>query len=555
MTKTEIEMAENKQHDVITGEDYKKLIINAAQSLEDNKEEINELNVFPVPDGDTGSNMSLTVAEAAKELMKDSDMPLDKTAEKTAKAMLHGARGNSGVITSLLFRGIAKGLSNETECDGIAWARALKAGVESAYTAVDRPAEGTILTVAKRCAEAAEKAAKKKNSFEYVLDCAINEAEIALDDTITQNPVLEKAGVVDAGGMGWLVVMKAMHQALNSKKAIKFEAKHTVEAKEKADFSSFNTEDITFGFCTEFIVTKANPNEDTSAFKAYLNTKGDSLVMIDDGEIIKVHVHTNDPHEVLGEALKYGLYETVKVENMRTQHTNKLVDSTQGEIKELKDYGFVSVANGEGIAEMFKELGVDEIVAGGQTMNPSTEDLYNAVCKVNAKTVFILPNNKNIIMTSNQVNELTDKNIIVIPTKSIPQGFSAMLGFDSECDAESNEASMKEMIGSVSTMQVTYAARNSNYDGLDIKEGDYLALYEDKLLSSNNNLNMLLKVFCEKIKEQDKSFISIYYGSDVSEEEANEALALISKELDGTGADINLYYGNQPVYYYIISAE
>ena len=548
-------MAENKQHDIITGEDYKKLIINAAQSLEDNKEEINELNVFPVPDGDTGSNMSLTVAEAAKELMKNNDMPLDKTAEKTAKAMLHGARGNSGVITSLLFRGIAKGLSNETECDGIAWARALKAGVESAYTAVDRPAEGTILTVAKRCAEAAERAAKEKNSFEYVLDCAINEAEIALDDTVYQNPVLEKAGVVDAGGMGWLVVMKAMHQALNSKKAIKFEAKHTTEVKERADFASFNTEDITFAFCTEFIVTKNIPDKDTSDFKKYLNGMGDSLVMIDDGEIIKVHIHTNEPHAVLGEALKYGVYETVKVENMRTQHTNKLVENEPQEKVKLKEYGFVSVANGDGIADMFRELGVDQIVAGGQTMNPSTEDLYNAVNKINAKNIFILPNNKNIIMTSNQVAELTDKNIIVIPTKSIPQGFSAMLGFDEESDYEANEASMKEMIGSVSTMQITYAARNSNYDGLDIKEGDYLALYEDKLLCSDNSLETLLKAFCDKIREQDKSFISIYYGSDVSEEEANKASSLISNELDGTGAEINLYYGNQPVYYYIISAE
>lgn len=555
MTKTEIKMSEKKQHDIITGEDYKKLIINAAQSLEDNKEEINELNVFPVPDGDTGSNMSLTVAEAAKELMKNNDMPLDKTAEKTAKAMLHGARGNSGVITSLLFRGIAKGLSNATECDGVAWARALKAGVESAYTAVDRPAEGTILTVAKRCAEAAEKAAKEKNSFEYVLDCAINEAEIALDDTINQNPVLEKAGVVDAGGMGWLIVMKAMHQALTSKKTIKFEAKHTVEAREKADFSSFNTEDITFAFCTEFIITKSIPNQDTSEFKKYLNGMGDSLVMIDDGEIVKVHIHTNEPHTVLGEALKYGVYETVKVENMRTQHTNKLVENTPLEQIELKQYGFVSVANGEGIADMFKELGVDEIVEGGQTMNPSTEDLYNAVCKVNAKTVFILPNNKNIIMTSNQVAELTDKNIIVIPTKSIPQGFSAMLGFDQENDAETNEASMKEMLGNVSTMQVTYAARSSSYDGLDIKEGDYLALYEDKLLCSNNDLEVLLTMFCKKIKEQDKSFVSIYYGSDVTEDEANKVSTLISSELEGTGAEINLYYGNQPVYYYIISAE
>lgn len=548
-------MAENKQHDIITGEDYKKLIINAAQSLEDNKEEINELNVFPVPDGDTGSNMSLTVAEAAKELMKNNDMPLDKTAEKTAKAMLHGARGNSGVITSLLFRGIAKGLSNETECDGIAWARALKAGVEAAYTAVDRPAEGTILTVAKRCADAAEKAAKEKNSFEYVLDCAINEAEIALDDTVKQNPVLEKAGVVDAGGMGWLIVMKAMHQALNSKKAIKYEAKNTVEAKERADFASFNTEDITFTFCTEFIVKKHIPDQATSDLKQYLNGMGDSLVMIDDGEIIKVHVHTNEPHAVLGEALKYGEYETVKVENMRSQHTSKLVEKSQ-EIKELpKEYGFVSVASGEGLCEIFTELGVDEIVSGGQTMNPSTEDLYSAVCRINAKNIFILPNNKNIIMTSNQVAELSDKNIIVIPTKSVPQGINAMLGFDESNDTITNEASMKEMVDTVSTMQITYAARDSSYDGLDIKEGDYLALCEDKLLSSNPELEDVISNICDKIKEQEKSIVSIYYGCDVTEEEAEKTQKTISNILDNTDMEINLYSGNQPVYYYIISAE
>ncbi len=547
-------MAEKNQHDIITGEDYKKLIINAAQSLEDNKNEINELNVFPVPDGDTGSNMSMTVAEAAKELMKDDNMPLDKTAEKTAKAMLHGARGNSGVITSLLFRGIAKGLSNETECDGIAWARALKAGVEAAYTAVEHPAEGTILTVAKRCAEAAEQASRKKNSFEYVLDSAIFEAEKALEDTISQNPVLEKAGVVDAGGMGWLIVMKAMHQALNSKKAIKYELKESNETKERADFASFSTEDITFTFCTEFIVKKHIPDQSTSDFKAYLSKMGDSLVMIDDGEIIKAHIHTNEPHEVLGMALKYGEYETVKVENMRTQHTNKLVEAGQ-EKRELKEYGFVCVASGEGISEMFKELGVDEIVAGGQTMNPSTEDLYNAVCKVEAKTIFILPNNKNIIMTSNQVAELSDKNIIVIPTKTIPQGFSAMLGFDNERDAKSNEASMKEAMAGVSTVQITYAARNSSYDGLDIKEGDYLALWGDKLLSCNNQVEALLKQISAKIKEEGKSFISVYYGCDITEEEANQAVQLLTEELRDTDAEINLYYGNQPVYYYIISAE
>lgn len=544
-------MLENKEHEIITGDDYKNLIINAAQSLENSKEEINELNVFPVPDGDTGSNMSLTVAEAAKKLMNNESMPLDKTADATAKAMLHGARGNSGVITSLLFRGIAKGLSNATVCDGVTWARALKLGVESAYSAVDRPAEGTILTVAKRCAEVAERASLEKNSFEYVLYAAISEAEKALDDTIKQNPVLEKAGVVDAGGMGWLVVMKAMHQALSSNQKIKFEYNHT-EVKQKASFEDFNTEDITFAFCTEFIVKKHNPDEDTSNFKSYLNTMGDSLVMIDDGEIIKTHIHTNEPHAVLGEALKYGVYETVKVENMRTQHTNKLTEAPKEEAVEIMEYGFVSVASGEGLCEIFKELGVDEIVSGGQTMNPSTEDIFNAVNKINAKNIFILPNNKNIIMTSKQVADLTDKNIIVIPTRSVPQGIGAMLGFNEKCTPEENEEAMNEMLSTVTTLQITYAARNSNYDGLEIEEGDYLLLCNDKLLKASKSFDDSVMEICEKIKELDSSTVSIYYGCDVTEDDASNLANTIASS---TSADISTYSGDQPVYYYIISLE
>lgn len=544
-------MLENKEHEIITGDDYKNLIINAAQSLENNKEEINELNVFPVPDGDTGSNMSLTVAEAAKKLMNNESMPLDKTADATAKAMLHGARGNSGVITSLLFRGIAKGLSNATVCDGVTWARALKLGVESAYSAVDRPAEGTILTVAKRCAEVAEQASLEKNSFEYVLDAAISEAEKALDDTIKQNPVLEKAGVVDAGGMGWLVVMKSMHQALSSNQKIKFEYNHT-EVKQRASFEDFNTEDITFAFCTEFIVKKHNPDEDTSNFKSYLNTMGDSLVMIDDGEIIKTHIHTNEPHAVLGEALKYGVYETVKVENMRTQHTNKLTEAPKEEAVEMMEYGFVSVASGEGLCEIFKELGVNEIVSGGQTMNPSTEDIFNAVNKINAKNIFILPNNKNIIMTSKQVADLTDKNIVVIPTRSVPQGISAMLGFNEECDSKENEEAMNEMLSTVTTLQITYAARNSNYDGLEIEEGDYLLLCNDKLLKASKSFDDSVMEICNKIKELDSSTVSIYYGCDVTEDDANNLANTIASS---TSADISTYLGGQPVYYYIISLE
>ncbi len=545
-------------HEKINGSDYRKLIIIAAQCLEDNKEEINELNVFPVPDGDTGSNMSMTVSNAAKELMRSNDMPLDMTAQKAAKAMLHGARGNSGVILSLLFRGISNGLASASECDGVAWANALSEGVKMAYKSVEHPAEGTILTVARRCADAAEKASLEKNSFEYVLTAAISEAEKALKDTVKQNPVLEKAGVVDAGGKGWLLVMQSMRNALNGEEPEELKiSSESTETKEKADFSSFDTEDIKYAFCTEFIIHKHDGDADSSPLKEYLGSIGDSLVMIDDGEIIKVHVHTNVPHEVLGEALKYGVYETVKVENMKNQHTNKLVEQQEqeSEKEELKEYGFVAVCSGDGIEDMFRELGVDGIVSGGQTMNPSTEDLYKAVSQVNAKTVFILPNNKNIILTANQVSELTDKNVIVIPTKTIPQGFAAMLGFNEDEDGETNEKSMTECIGNVDTMQVTYAARNSNYAGLNIEEGDLLALYEDKLLCADKDIKQLLKILADKAKHKEKKFISIYYGSDVSDDMANEALAIVKEELKDTDAEVTLYKGNQPVYYFIISAE
>ncbi|MBO5338278.1 MAG: DAK2 domain-containing protein [Clostridia bacterium] len=542
----------HNEHITIDGNDYKNLIINAAKCLEDNKEEINELNVFPVPDGDTGSNMSMTVANAAKELLNTENMPLDKTAEATAKAMLHGARGNSGVIVSLLFRGIAKGLKSSFECDGEVWAQALEQGVEAAYKAVDNPAEGTILTVARKSAESAKNAAQENNNFEYVLSAAIEAAEKALEETVNQNPVLSKAGVVDAGGMGWLLVIKAMYQALTDERRIKYEPKSAVNTTSKSPFDAFETEDITFAFCTEFIITKNDPNRDTTKLKKFLSNMGDSLVMIDDGEIVKVHVHTNDPHRVLGEAQKYGIYETVKVENMRTQHTNKLVEAAN---EPEKDYGFISVCSGDGFVEIFRELGVDEVVSGGQTMNPATEDLCDAVSKINAKTIYILPNNKNIIMTASQVADITGKNVIVIPTKTVPQGVSAMLGFDGEADEGTNTENMQECMKNVSTMQITYAARNSSYDGMDIKEGDYLALCEDKLLFSTNNMNEIFEAFANKIAEEKKSFISIYYGENLTEEEAEEQIVPLREELEKSGAEINLYKGNQPVYYYIISAE
>lgn len=543
-------MVDLKQHNAIDGCEYRRLVISAAQLLHVKEEEINELNVFPVPDGDTGSNMSMTIGNAAKELADSKDTNINSVAEKTARAMLRGARGNSGVILSLLFRGIASALRNSQMCDGVTLANALETGVQSAYKAIEAPAEGTILTVARKCAERAKEASQESNSFEYVLSCAISSAEDALSHTIEQNPVLKKAGVVDAGGMGWLLVLRAMENALNSDELLEYVPQEKKSIGEGADFSAFETEDITFAFCTEFIITKNDPNSDTSPLKSYLATMGDSLVMLDDGEIVKVHVHTNEPHAVLGEALKWGVYETVKVENMKSQHTSKIVEEPQAP---LKDYGFVAIASGEGMQTIFTELGADKIVSGGQTMNPSTDDIYNAVKEIDAKTIVILPNNKNIILSANQVKELSDKNIVVIPTKTIPQGISAMLAFDCDLSPSENEERMTEATGTVVTMQITYAARNSDFDGMDIKEGDYLGLCQGKLLANDTNVDNLFSRFAKEIQTQGKEAVCIYYGCDVEEGEAEKKQAYLSTLLPN--AQIDLLPGGQPVYHYIISAE
>lgn len=534
-------------HSVINGIDYKNLIINAAQGLEDNKEAINDLNVFPVPDGDTGSNMSLTVGEAARVLGKVSDGDLDDTANEAARAMLHGARGNSGVITSLIFRGIAQALKDVQACDGITLARALTNGAELAYSAVDKPAQGTILTVIKYCAEVATKCASECNSFEYVLKCTIEAGKEALEKTITQNPVLEKAGVVDAGAMGLIIILEAMYNGLVSGSVAKYEPRQ--ESKSQADFSMYESEDIQFAFCTEFIIRKHSQDTQTTSLKEYLGTMGDSIVMIDDGEIVKVHIHTNEPHDVLGKALEYGTYETVKVENMKTQHTSKIEMTAS---QPPMEYGIVAIASGDGFSELFKELGANEIVSGGQTMNPSTNDIYNAVCKINAKTIFILPNNKNIVLSANQVQDLTDKSIIVIPTHSMPQGISALLGFDSDLSAQENYESMCEIMSAVTTMQITYAAKDSTYNDMQINQGDYLGVIQKELITSPS-LDEIITQLASKINDLGSQMVSIYYGQDVTENEAQNVLNKLSTL--APNAEINLYFGGQAVYYYIISAE
>ena len=539
----------------INGADFRRLMISAAASIEINKQALNELNVFPVPDGDTGTNMSMTINAAAADLRKVEDPSLEKASKTAASAMLRGARGNSGVILSLLFRGISKKLKGADECDGVLWADALQEGVDAAYKAVMKPAEGTILTVARLAAAKAHEAAQENNYFEFVHEAAIAEAKVALANTVNQNPVLKKANVVDAGGKGWLVALEAMLCALRGEDIVAPENGAATEVKEQADFSGFETEDITFAYCTEFIISREN-DKDPEQLRAFLDSLGDSLVLVDDDEIIKVHVHTNDPGKALHEAIEYGSFVTVKIENMRLQHTEKVMSEQElaPKIAEPeKTFGVVSVCAGAGLADVFQNLGVDGIISGGQTMNPSTQDILEAVNQVPAETVFVLPNNKNIIMAAEQVDELTPKHVVVIPSKTVPQGVTAMLNFNPEGTEEENVEAMTECLSTVDTMQITYAARNSDFDGYDIHEGDYLALYGSQLFGTSQDIKVLLKSLAQKVHDDGKEYITIYYGADVKEKHAQKTADLFAEICPE--ADVNLLSGGQPVYYYMISAE
>ena len=539
----------------INGADLRRMIISAAAAIEINKQALNDLNVFPVPDGDTGTNMSMTINAAASDLRKAEDPDLGQAAKVAASAMLRGARGNSGVILSLLFRGISKQLKGAEVADGVLWAEALQEGVDAAYKAVMKPAEGTILTVARLAAAKAREAAQENNHIEFVQEAAIAEAKVALADTVNQNPVLKKAGVVDAGGKGWLVALEAMMSSLQGNDVIVPEGTDAADVKEAANFDDFDTEDITFTYCTEFIINREN-DKDPEEFRAFLSELGDSLVLVDDDEIIKVHVHTNDPGKALSEAINYGSFVTVKIENMRLQHTEKVMSEQElaPKIAEPeKPLGVVSVCAGEGLADVFLNLGVDQIISGGQTMNPSTQDILEAVNKVPAETVFVLPNNKNIIMAAEQVDALTPKNVIVIPSKTVPQGVTAMLGFNPEGSIEENTEALTEALGTVDTMQITYAARNSDFDGYDIHEGDYLALYGSQLFGTSQDIKVLLKSLAEKVRDDGKEYVTIYYGADVKEKHAQKTADLFADICPN--ADVNLLNGGQPVYYYLISAE
>ena len=557
-------------HDTINGAMFKEMLLFGTVSIAQAQQAINDLNVFPVPDGDTGTNMSITIQTAAQELKKIEPATVDQAASVTASALLRGARGNSGVILSLLFRGIAKELKGCKEADGAAFAAALQEGVAAAYNAVMKPAEGTILTVSRLAAERAVNAAEEHNSVEYVIEQAIAQGEITLAQTTDMNPVLKKAGVVDAGGKGFLLILSGMLSALRGEERPELTEEN---AQEKADFAMLNEEDITFTFDTVFIVRKSGRS--IEPFRRFLDGIGDSLVIGEDDEAFKVHVHTDIPGEALTEAQKYGTLELAKIENMRTQaqqlaaggkaqSTDDLEAIEQeleaaehenaGEAEPEKDFGFLAVCAGGGLANVFTDLGADGVISGGQTMNPSTESILKEIKKVPAHTVFVLPNNKNIIMAAQQCIGLTEKTVVVIPTASIPQGVSAMMAVDPDMsDADAIAKAMTDAAQCVSTAQITYAARNSDFDGFDIHEGDYLALLDGKLLGTDRGVSALLDGLSDEAASREAEFITIFYGEDVNEEDAHKACDAFTRKCPD--AEVNLICGGQPVYYYIISIE
>lgn len=537
----------------IDGSSFKDMILHAAAALETHKQSINELNVFPVPDGDTGTNMSLTMGAAAAELRKTTPQSVGKATEITASALLRGARGNSGVILSLLFRGIAKKLRDKELAGGLEFAEAMAEGVTAAYKAVMKPAEGTILTVSRLASECARQAAADGAGAEETLISAIEAGNEALADTINKNPVLKKAGVIDAGGKGYIIILEAMLAAMRGEALPEVEVS---AAKDKADFSEFESGDITFGYCTEFIVSRENRKE-PMLLNSFLSALGDSIVVVDDESIIKVHVHTNAPGDVLTEALTYGSLLTVKIENMREQHTEtvvaELADKEEAPAAAEKKYGVVAVCAGAGMEAVFRDLGADGTISGGQTMNPSTEDILRQINRTPAEVVFVLPNNKNIVMAAEQCIGLTEKKVVVIPSVSMPQGIAALMQFEPSMDEQTLTNNMKEALSAVHTLQVTYAARDSDYEGREIKEGDYLTLLEGKLLSTLRDFDDVCTAIGDKLAELTPEFVTVFYGADVSEDDAESFASVLQSRLED--AEITLVSGGQPVYYYLISAE
>ena len=549
-------------HDTITGAAFRDMLLFGAAAVTAAKQSVNDLNVFPVPDGDTGTNMSLTIQTAAAELKKKQPESIDEVASVAANAMLRGARGNSGVILSLLFRGISKSFKGCKTVDGCAFASALQEGVAAAYNAVMKPAEGTILTVSRLAADAAMRAAEENNDVEYVLDAAIRQGDETLRETVNLNPVLKRAGVIDAGGKGFLIILSGMLASLRGEEMPELDEGR--EIRDKADFAQVGDENITFTFDTVFIVRKTI-ERDLEDFRTYLNSIGDSIVISEGDDMFKVHVHTDTPGDALNAAQQFGTLEVAKIENMRIQQedmaagrktisADELEDDDTEEPEERKPYGFLAVCAGDGLADVFRDMGVDGVISGGQTMNPSTESILKEIEHTNADTVFVLPNNKNIIMAAQQCVGLTDRNVVVIPTSTVPQGISAMMAVDLEQDdAKAIEQAMLDAAKAVSTAQITYAARDSDFDGAEIHAGDFLALLDGKLFGVDKSISVLLEKLSDAALERGAEFINVFYGEDVDPDEAACDASCFSEKLPS--AEVSVLSGGQPVYYYIVSFE
>ena len=560
---------------MITGDILRDAIISAANNLSNHRKAVDDLNVFPVPDGDTGTNMSMTIGNAVRELEKLSGETAGKVASVNASALLRGARGNSGVITSLLFRGFAKGIGSADTVSAENFKDAFAMGVEAAYKAVMKPTEGTILTVARIASEYADKAYNEGKDEVAVFEDAIEGAKVALAETPELLPALKKAGVVDAGGQGFVLILEGMLSVFKDGVIIKSNSTAAADVEEEEEETSrnaageFETE-ITFTYCTEFIVNRAEECEkEPTDLRAYLETIGDCVVVVDDEEIIKVHVHTDHPGNAIENALTFGSLVHLKIENMRDQHEKakhdadiakkkpaKSADRTETftPVEPTKPFGFVSVCAGDGLAELFKDLGVDTIVSGGQTMNPSTDDILKAIESTPAETVFVLPNNKNIIMAAEQAIPISTRKVIVIHTRTIPQGIGAMLAFDPDADDNANAIAMQKAIERITTGQVTFAARDADFDGFKIKQGELMALLGGKVAFVDTDLEKTVLKLLKKMLKPDSEFITVIYGSDVTEEQAAEIEAKIQEKF-GAKAEITMINGGQPIYYYILSVE
>lgn len=563
---------------MITGKILRDAIISGANNISNQRSRVDELNVFPVPDGDTGTNMSMTVMAAARELENLPDScTVGEAAKVAASAMLRGARGNSGVITSLLFRGLSKALDGKKEAGAEDLVHALEKGVEAAYKAVMKPTEGTMLTVARIASEEASASGLADVNELWTLVLAAGQR--ALDNTPNQLPVLKKAGVVDAGGQGLMVIFEGMDIVFKGGEPVKGEeqtqskVKHSSDAAGKGVFSDdlMKVEDIKNGYCTQFLVNK-NEGVSSDKLRAFCESNGDSVVVIEDDDVINCHVHTADPGKILSHAIQYGYLTGFKIENMHEQFLarqkqgkglEKQREAEQAEqtspfvyaaVDPDQEYGFVAVAAGEGLANVFTDLGVSAVVSGGQTMNPSTEDIVAAVQSVPAKTVFVLPNNKNIIMAAEQAQKLADRRIVVLPTRTIPQGITAMLSFDPDATVDANTINMMDAAGQVSTGLVTFAARNSDFDGHKIKKGEIMAMENGKIVNIGTDITKTTYRLARSMVKKDTSFITLISGCDVSEEDAQRTLELVQAKV-GDGIEVTLINGGQPVYYYMISVE